>query len=93
MNHMQFIEKHIKQKLAEAGYSAAIAQGGGQMLVLIITGVAHKPARRARCLRTVSGTPKCGPKRTAWLRTSQSRKNKAELRQQLGRVFFKPSEV
>ncbi|HGM4943619.1 TPA: hypothetical protein ACKPW5_003083 [Serratia marcescens] len=92
MNHMQFIEKHIKQKLAEAGYSAAIAQGG-QMLVLIITGVAHKPARRAQCLRTVSGTQRCGPKRTAWLRTSQSRKNKAELRQQLGRVFFKPSEV
>lgn len=27
---MQFIEKHIKQKLAEAGYSAAIAQGGGK---------------------------------------------------------------
>lgn len=30
MNHMQFIEKHIKQKLTEAGYSAAIAQGGGK---------------------------------------------------------------
>lgn len=29
MNHIQFIEKHIKQKLIEAGYSAAIAQGGG----------------------------------------------------------------
>ncbi|MBH2875981.1 hypothetical protein [Serratia nevei] len=28
MNHIQFIEKHIKQKLIEAGYSAAIAQGG-----------------------------------------------------------------
>ncbi|HEJ7993724.1 TPA: hypothetical protein SMI27_004433 [Serratia liquefaciens] len=31
MNHMQFIEKHIKQKLAEAGYSAAIAQGGANV--------------------------------------------------------------
>ncbi|CAH3557374.1 hypothetical protein AI2795V1_1050 [Serratia marcescens] len=30
MNHIQFIEKHIKQKLIEAGYSAAIAQGGGK---------------------------------------------------------------
>lgn len=31
MNHMQFIEKHIKQKLTEAGYSAAIAQGGANV--------------------------------------------------------------
>ncbi|ENG6107620.1 hypothetical protein ACAY19_002290 [Serratia liquefaciens] len=85
MNHMQFIEKHIKQKLAEAGYSAAIAQGG-QMLVLIITGVAHKPARRAQCLRTVSGTQRYGLKRTARPQISRLRKNKAELRQQLGRV-------
>lgn len=30
MNHIQFIEKHIKQKLIKAGYSAAIAQGGGK---------------------------------------------------------------
>lgn len=93
MNHIQFIEKHIKQKLIEAGYSAAIAQGGGQMKVLTSTSAAHKPALKEGCLMTVIGMRGCGQRKTAQPLTSRSRKNKAELRQQPGMVFFKPSEV
>ncbi|EMH4108112.1 TPA: hypothetical protein SMI01_002677 [Serratia marcescens] len=92
MNHIQFIEKHIKQKLIEAGYSAAIAQGG-QMKVLTSTSAAHKPAPKEGCLMTVIGMRGCGQRKTAQPLISRSRKNKAELRQQPGRVFFKPSEV
>ncbi|WP_245209019.1 hypothetical protein [Serratia fonticola] len=92
MNHVEFIEHHIKTKLTCEGFSPAIAQGG-QMLVLIITGAAHKPAKRERCLRTVTGSRKPGQTRTRPRAISRSRKNKTELRQQVGLVFFKPSEV
>ncbi|WP_185959398.1 hypothetical protein [Serratia liquefaciens] len=87
MNHIQFIEKHIKEKLIDAGFSVAIAQGG-QMKVLTSTSVARRPAPRERCLMIATGTPGYGPKRTARLWINRLRKNKAELRQQLGLHCF-----
>ncbi|WP_192958261.1 hypothetical protein [Serratia fonticola] len=92
MNHVEFIEHHIKQKLVGDGFSPAIAQGG-QMLALITTGDAHKPAKKGRCLRTATGSRKPGQTRTQLRAISRSRKNKTELREQFGLVFFKPCEV
>ncbi|WP_193147559.1 hypothetical protein [Serratia marcescens] len=63
------------------------------MKVLTSTSAVHKPAPKEGCLMTVIGTRGCGQRKTAQPLISRSRKNKAELRQQLGRVFFKPSEV
>ncbi|EPJ7337221.1 hypothetical protein R4R77_004631 [Citrobacter amalonaticus] len=29
MNHMEFIEKHVREELIRQGFTAAVAQGGG----------------------------------------------------------------
>lgn len=87
MNHVQFIEYHIKQKLIDAGFSIAVAQGG-QTLALIITAAAHNPAQREKCLMAVIGLRKPGQIRTVRLLTDRLTKSKAELRQQPGQVCF-----
>lgn len=29
MNHLEFIEKHVREELIRQGFTAAVAQGGG----------------------------------------------------------------
>lgn len=29
MNHIEFIEKHVREELVRQGFTAAVAQGGG----------------------------------------------------------------
>lgn len=29
MNHLEFIEKHVREELTRQGFTAAVAQGGG----------------------------------------------------------------
>lgn len=46
MNHMEFIEKHVREELIRQGFTAAVAQGGG------ISGCrhvqAHEPGEQER---------------------------------------------
>lgn len=46
MNHMEFIEKHVREELIRQGFTAAMAQGGG------ISGCrhvqAHEPGEQER---------------------------------------------
>lgn len=30
MNHLQFIEKHVREELLKLGFSLGVAQGGGR---------------------------------------------------------------
>ncbi len=30
MNHLEFIEKHVRQQLIDQGFTPSIAQGGGK---------------------------------------------------------------
>ena len=48
MNHLEFIEKNVKELLIKQGFSSSVAQGGrGKRLIYI--SACHKPARKARC--------------------------------------------
>lgn len=46
MNHMEFIEKHVREELIRQGFTATVAQGGG------ISGCrhvqAHEPGEQER---------------------------------------------
>ncbi len=45
MNHLEFIEKNVKELLIKQGFSSSVAQGGhGKRLIYI--NVCRKPARK-----------------------------------------------
>lgn len=47
MNHLEFIEKNVREQLIKQGFSSSVAQGGhGKRLIYI--SVCHRPARKAR---------------------------------------------
>lgn len=47
MNHLEFIEKNVKEQLIKQGFSSSVAQGGrGKQLIYI--SACHKPVRRVR---------------------------------------------
>lgn len=48
MNHLEFIEKHVREDLLKKGYTPGIAQGGGQPRRWSITAASLNPAARAR---------------------------------------------
>lgn len=37
MNHIEFIEKHVREELVRQGFTAAVAQGGGHFRLSICT--------------------------------------------------------
>lgn len=41
MNHLEFIEKHVREELIRQGFTAAVAQGGG------ISGCRHVQANES----------------------------------------------
>ncbi|HHA2229016.1 MULTISPECIES: hypothetical protein [Enterobacter] len=47
MNHLEFIEKNVREQLIKQGFSSSVAQGGhGKRLIYI--SACHRPARKAR---------------------------------------------
>ncbi|EUM72821.1 hypothetical protein L356_09156 [Enterobacter sp. MGH 10] len=48
MNHLEFIEKNVREQLIKQGFSSSVAQGGGRGKPLIYISACHKPARKAR---------------------------------------------
>lgn len=59
MNHLEFIEKNVKELLIKQGFSSSVAQGGrGRRLICI--NACHRQARKARFLTTCYGMRKPG---------------------------------
>lgn len=49
MNHLEFIEKNVREILIKQGFSSSVAQGGrGKHLIYI--SVCHKQVKKARFL-------------------------------------------
>ncbi len=49
MNHLEFIEKNVREILIKQGFSSSVAQGGhGKYLIYISE--CHKPVKKARFL-------------------------------------------
>lgn len=49
MNHLEFIEKNVREILIKQGFSSLVAQGGhGKHLIYISE--CHKPVKKARFL-------------------------------------------
>lgn len=46
MNHMEFIEKHVREELIRQGFTAAVAQGGGISGCRYVQ--AHEPGEQER---------------------------------------------
>jgi hypothetical protein len=44
MNHIEFIEKNVKEELARQGFAPSVAQGAGKRLIYISE--CHKPVRK-----------------------------------------------
>lgn len=51
MNHLEFIEKNVREILIKQGFSSSVAQGGhGKRLIYI--SACHKPVKRVQFLMT-----------------------------------------
>lgn len=48
MNHLEFIEKNVREQLIKQDFSSAVAQGGGRGKRLIYISACHRPVRRVR---------------------------------------------
>lgn len=46
MNHLEFIEKNVREILIKQGFSSSVAQGGGHGKYLIYISECHKPVKR-----------------------------------------------
>lgn len=46
MNHIEFIEKNVKEELTRQGFAPSVAQGGGRGKRLIYTSECHRPVRK-----------------------------------------------
>ncbi|MDV7023743.1 hypothetical protein R4P48_13790 [Atlantibacter subterranea] len=61
MNHIEFIEKNVREELIRAGFPVSVAQGGrGRRSTF--TDVCLKPARKAQSLMTAYASQNCGLK-------------------------------
>ncbi|MFI7783489.1 hypothetical protein EN46_06795 [Citrobacter amalonaticus] len=60
MSPETFIRKHVTSALVAEGFPEQVAQGGGQIMALIITADALRPAAREACMRIVSFVPVSG---------------------------------
>lgn len=51
MNHIEFIEKYVKEELTRQGFTPSVAQGGHGKLLLYIS-ECHRPVRREKFTTT-----------------------------------------
>ncbi|WP_250381806.1 hypothetical protein [Escherichia coli] len=52
MNHIEFIEKNVREILIKQGFSSSVAQGGGHGKRLIYISACHKPVKMVQFLMT-----------------------------------------
>lgn len=61
MNHIEFIEKHVREELIKQGFTVAVAQGG-HFRQSICTSVCLRPVERGEFLMMCYATQSCGPR-------------------------------
>lgn len=82
MSPEEFIKKHITDVLTGEGFPVEVVRGGGQSMVLIITGAALRPAEREACSLTAFSVPDSGlsVRQQRW---NASRQRKSRTREEI----------
>ncbi len=60
MNHIEFIEKNVREELLRQGFTQAVAQGGGHTRQSICTSGCHRQAEKGEYLTMLCGTQSYG---------------------------------
>lgn len=60
MNHIEFIEKNVREELLRQGFTQAVAQGGGHTRRSICTSGCHRQAEKGECLTMLCDTQSYG---------------------------------
>lgn len=60
MNHIEFIEKNVREELLRQGFTQAVAQGGGHTRRSICTSECHRQAEKGECLTMLCDTQSYG---------------------------------
>ncbi|HBL6734282.1 TPA: hypothetical protein LSH72_001267 [Klebsiella oxytoca] len=72
MNHIEFIEKHVRDELIKQGFTVAVAQGG-HFRPSICTSACRKPVAKGGFLMTYYGTRNSGQRSSSFLQTNLRR--------------------
>lgn len=72
MNHIEFIEKHVRDELIKQGFTVAVAQGG-HFRPSICTSVCHRPVVRGGFSMTCYDTQNSGRRNNRFRQTSSKR--------------------
>lgn len=56
MNHIEFIEKNVREELIRQGFTQSVAQGGGHFRLSIFTSACHRPVVREAFLMMLCAT-------------------------------------
>lgn len=59
MNHIEFIEKNVREELLRQGFTQAVAQGGHTRRSICTNGC-HRQAEKGECLTMLCGTQSYG---------------------------------
>lgn len=73
MNHIEFIEKHVRDELIKQGFTVAVAQGGGLFRPSICTSACHRPVERGGFSMTCYDTRSFGRRSNSCRLTSSKR--------------------
>lgn len=79
MNHIEFIEKNVREELMRQGFTQAVAQGGGHTRQSICTSACHRPVARGGFLMMCYATQSCGLRSRHYRLTSSKRKGQSLL--------------
>lgn len=79
MNHIEFIEKNVREELMRHGFTQAVAQGGGHTRRSICTSVCRRPVARGEFLMMFYATQSCGLRSRHYRLTSSKRKGQSPL--------------
>ncbi len=61
MNHIEFIEKNVREELIRAGFPVTVAQGGAWQAIDLYKRMS-RPVKKARSLMTAYASRNCGLK-------------------------------
>lgn len=80
MNHIEFIEKNVREELMRQGFTQAVAQGGGgHTKQSICTSACRRPVARGGFLMMFYATQSCGQRSRHCRLTSSKRKGRSPL--------------
>lgn len=78
MNHIEFIEKNVREELMRQGFTQAVAQGGHTRRS-ICTSACRRPVARGGFLTMCYATQSCGQRSRHYRLTSSKRKGQSPL--------------